>query len=664
MKKKYVFLFFIFAVCFYSTLYSQTYQLTGNPVNTTGWTMVSPTVVNTDFVQLTPDTNNQSGSIRLNEPINLKYCDKWRVEFDFRMDSNQTANGDGIAFWYLANPPVASVLGSGLGVSQNAVGFIVGFDTYNNTTTAVMSKVHVAYGQVANTTDNNNVEYFNIPGSSFHSPDMNTTLPFQGTAYKHVEVTAEVDPAAPANWIVKIMINGNVICNQSFAPSGTAAAMTVGYFGFSASTGGNRSRHSIKNVKVYVDKIPLLQAAITKNICPDLTGMATVDLTALNSQLTTVPNNYNFTYYVTGSGTPIANPANFQYSADTNISVVIKDPTSVLCDNNDATISLKVAPTVTTTDATLRTCFLETNPSTGHFDLTTAPVIGTSTGITKKYYPSFTDAQNQTNEILNPNNYTAPNGVIYIRVSNTFGCFDIAKVTLEVIPPVFSTVLQDKIICMEDTATLDAGAGFTAYEWSTGATTQTISNVGVGTYWVKLKTGDCVATQKVKVYASEQPVISSVDISNNVVSVYAIGGTAPYKYSTDGINWQDSNEFKNIPRGDLKIYVKDAYDCQPIDITVVVPNIINVITPNGDGVNDGIDYSALAGKQNLVFNVFDRYGAMIHKADKTNRYRWDGTMGGRKVSTGSYWYSVSWNENDKKNTPVTYSGWVLVKNRD
>lgn len=217
---------------------------------------------------------------------------------------------------------------------------------------------------------------------------------------------------------------------------------------------------------------------------------------------------------------------------------------------------------------------------------------------------------------------------------------------------------------MEDTATLDAGAGFTAYEWSTGATTQTISNVGVGTYWVKLKTGDCVATQKVKVYASEQPVISSVDISNNVVSVYAIGGTAPYKYSTDGINWQDSNEFKNIPRGDLKIYVKDAYDCQPIDITVVVPNIINVITPNGDGVNDGIDYSALAGKQNLVFNVFDRYGAMIHKADKTNRYRWDGTMGGRKVSTGSYWYSVSWNENDKKNTPVTYSGWVLVKNRD
>jgi gliding motility-associated-like protein len=665
MEKKLPLLFFILLFCLPKQLFSQTYQLAGNPVNTTGWTMVGPTVVSGDFVQLTPDVNDNSGSIRLNEPINLKYCDKWRIEFDFRMDSSQTYNGDGIAFWYLANPPVASVLGSGIGVSQNAIGFIVGFDTYNNATGSTgMSKVHVAYGQVQNTTDTNNVEFFNIPGSSFHSPDLNSTLPFQGSAYKHVEVTAEVDPAAPANWIVKITINGTVICNQSFAPSGAAAAMTVGYFGFSASTGGARSRHSIKNVKVFVDKIPLLESAITKSICPDLAGMSTVDLTTFNSQLTATPSNYNFTYYITGSGTPIANPTNFQYNSDTNISVVIKDPSSVLCDNNDATITLKVAPTVTATDASLRTCFIETKPSTGLFNLTTAPVIGTSTGITKTYFPSLTDAQNGTNPIANPNNYIAPNGVVYIKVTNSFGCYDIAKVTLEVIPPVFSKILEDKIICIEDKTTLDAGPGFTGYEWSTGATTQTINDVGVGTYWVKLKSGECVATQTVKVYASEQPVISSIDISSTTVTVYAVGGTAPYQYSLDGINWQDSNEFKNVARGDTKIYVKDAYDCEPIDVTIVVPNLINVITPNGDGINDGIDYSALAGKQNLVFNVFDRYGAQIHRADKSTKYRWDGTVGGRKVPTGSYWYSVSWNENDKKNTPIKYSGWVLVKNRD
>ncbi|WP_406567330.1 T9SS type B sorting domain-containing protein, partial [Chryseobacterium kimseyorum] len=35
---------------------------------------------------------------------------------------------------------------------------------------------------------------------------------------------------------------------------------------------------------------------------------------------------------------------------------------------------------------------------------------------------------------------------------------------------------------------------------------------------------------------------------------------------------------------------------------------MNVITPNGDGVNDILDYSALAGKPNLVLGIFDRYG--------------------------------------------------------
>ncbi|WP_312389489.1 T9SS type B sorting domain-containing protein, partial [Chryseobacterium sp.] len=124
------------------------------------------------------------------------------------------------------------------------------------------------------------------------------------------------------------------------------------------------------------------------------------------------------------------------------------------------------------------------------------------------------------------------------------------------------------------------------------------------------------------------------------------------------------NVFNNVSRGDHTIYVKDAYDCDPIVIAFVVPNLVNVITPNGDGVNDIIDYSSLAGKQNLVFSIFDRYGAKIHQGDKANGYKWDGTVGGRKVPTGNYWYSVTWNENNKHNTPYKYSGWIIVKNRD
>lgn len=730
-------------------LFSQTYQLTGNPVNTTGWTMVSPAQVNTDFIQLTPDANDQSGSIRLNDPINLKYCDKWKVEFDFRMDSNQTSNGDGIAFWYLANPPATSVAGAGIGVSQNAVGFIVGFDTYNNTTGATMSKVHVAYGQVVNTTDTNNIEFFNVPGSSFHSPDLNSTQPFQGTTFKHVEVTAQVDPAAPANWIVQIKIDNNVICNQSFAPSGTTATMTTGYFGFSASTGGARSRHSIKNVKIYTDKVSILQPTATQSFCPDpATGYGSVNLTTFNSQFVNNPSAYTFTY-LQGS-TPITNPTNFQFNTNTTVTVIVKDNAGVLCDNPDGKIQLVLAPftadnrtltacnnnksgkatfnlnsanvtgvpgvnkkyyrtlndlnagineitnpssylspagnvyvKVTTPqgctgtavitlafypdtpvkEATLTSCFIETNITNGIFDLTSADVTSLANP-PKKYYTSIADALAGTNEIMNPNQYMSASTAVFVKVTDTNGCFAIAKINLVVLPPVRSSVLKDKIICVDARTNLDAGPGFDGYEWSTGATTSSIQGVGVGQYWVRLKTGACITTQFVKVIASANPVVTSIEISNTTVIVNVSGGTPPYRYSLDGLNWQDSNTFTGLHRGEAKVHVKDFYNCEPVAVQITVPNLINAITPNGDNINDVIDYSALAYKKNLVFTVYDRYGNKLYEADKMRNFTWDGTASGKKILTGTYWYSITWNENDKNNTATKYSGWILVKNKE
>ncbi|MDR6488931.1 gliding motility-associated-like protein [Chryseobacterium vietnamense] len=731
---------------------SQTYQLTGNPVNTTGWDLVSDAIVSGDFVRLTTDQTSRYGAVKLSTPITLSYCDKWKVEFDFRIDGNGTTQfgkGDGFTFWYLANPPTGFVSGGGLGIPANASGLMVGFDIFNNTTEGQMSKVHILYG--TNNTAGNNIEFNTTPGSTFHSPDLIATQPFVGDTYRHVEVNGETDLTNPTNWIIKVRINGVLIVDQSFAPSGGAVGMSQGYFGFSAATGGASARHSIKDVKVYVDKVPILSNTISPFVCTNpATGNGTVDLTSYNSQFVNNPGNYIFTYYVLGSSTPIANPTSFQYSGNTTIKVVVKDPTSTLCDNGDgviqlnptpfaatdaslsgcnnnnagtatfdlntaavttvagvtkefyptlydlnngtnqitnpsayasaaATIYVKVTtpqgcvstskitlniyPVVVVNDVEIKSCFIETNPSTASFNLTGAVV--SQGGLTKEYYPSLTDAISGTNAIATPAAYIAPNGVVYIKVFNGNGCYSIAKVTLTVIPPVYSRTLLDKTICIENTTTLDAGAGFKSYEWSTGATTQSIKNVGVGTYWVKLKTGDCIATQKVTVYPSDNPVITTVDISGSTVTVYANGGTPPYQYSMDNINWQDSNVFTNIARGEAKVYVRDGYNCVPVEVNITVPNLINIITPNDDGINDFVDYSALANKQNLEIAIFDRYGYKIFQADKTNGYKWAGTTNGhKKVPTGNYWYSVSWNENNKNSTPIKFSGWIVVKNRE
>ncbi|SHE70079.1 T9SS type B sorting domain-containing protein [Chryseobacterium vrystaatense] len=328
-----------------------------------------------------------------------------------------------------------------------------------------------------------------------------------------------------------------------------------------------------------------------------------------------------------------------------------------------ANITLTFHPVVTLRDAVIEECYIENDITQSKFDLTQAEV-GAVVGQTKKFYKTLQDAKDETNPIANPSTYLTISTEVFVRVTNANQCYDIAKITLRVLPPVKSLVLKDKTICTEAKTTLDAGPGFDGYEWSTGETTQSISNAGIGVYWVKLKTGKCFTLQTVTVYASKQPVISSVEISNNSITVNASGGIPPYMYSTDGITWQATNTFSGLPRGENKIFLKDSYNCTPIQITVTVPNLINAITPNGDKVNDEIDYSALAYKKNLVFIVYDRYGNKLYEANKMRDYKWDGTASGKKIPTGTYWYTISWNENDKNSTETKYSGWILLKNKE
>ena len=728
---------------------AQTYQLSGNPVITTGWSLVPSASINNDFIQLTADQISQVGGIRLNDPINLKYCDKWKVEFDFRIDGNGTTSygkGDGLAFWYLANPPASYVQGGGLGIPDNASGLMVAFDIFNNSSEAQMSKVHVLYGT---NPAGSNIEFNNTPGSTFHTPDLLPTIPFAGSNYRHVEVNGQVNPANPAAWFITVKIDNNTVVDQSFTPSGGAVTMSQGYFGFSASTGAASARHSIKNVKVYVDKVALLQNTISPSeTCPNpVSGIVTVDLTSYNSQFVNNPGNYTFTYYVLGSSTPIANPANFQFSANTTISVVVKDNNGVLCDNPDARIVLKpqqiekkdvalfgcpvnglavydlfqanvtgltnvtkkfypsladlnagineisnpstyasgqaaiyvqimtssgctavakitllhyAAPVVK--DTSLRECFNPNDLSKGTFNLTVADVTSEA-GIVKKYFSNYNDALSGNNEIQTPTAYVSASGYAYIKVINSNGCGSIAKVTLTVILPVYSALLKDKTICIEDRTTLDAGPGFSSYLWSTGATTQAITQVGVGNYWVELKTGACTVRQDVKVLPAEAPVIKAIQIDARTATIEVKGGKPSYQYSLDGVQWQNSNVFTHLIRGENTFYIRDFYQCEPIKVTATVPALVNAITPNGDGVNDAIDYSALAYKEDFIFKIYDRYGKEIFTGAKFNNYTWDGMIQGRKVPTQTYWYHVSWKESNKEKTEVIFTGWVLVKNR-
>lgn len=414
-------------------------------------------------------------------------------------------------------------------------------------------------------------------------------------------------------------------------------------------------------VTVNIDVILLTTKEATLTSCP-YNGLAKFDLSS--AAVTDYPGTVTKKYYPTlanaQNGTnEITNSAAYMSAAG---SVYVKVMTAEGCiAYGKITLKHFVPPVVT--DTTISTCFLQDNVLQGVFNLQTATVTAVP-GATIKYFTSVTNAENGTNEILTPLTYMSPNAMVYAKVTDVNGCYSIAKIILKVIPPKYSAVLKDKIICVEDKTTLDAGPGYTSYEWSTGAITQSISNVGVGEYWVLLKSDGCYTKQVVKVIKSASPVVTNIEVSNNTVTLTVEGGTKPYKFSRDGVTWQDSNSFSLLPRGENTFYVKDALDCDPIVVSVTVPNIPNSITPNNDGINDVIDLSALAYKKDLALTIYDRYGNKIFTADKSNAYKWDGRFSDKKIHTGTYWYDVTWTEQNKGNIQVKYNNWILVKNRD
>ena len=287
-----------------------------------------------------------------------------------------------------------------------------------------------------------------------------------------------------------------------------------------------------------------------------------------------------------------------------------------------------------------------------------------ASGVSVKYFDNLIKAQNNIiNEDIGANQTISGNKTYYLRFTKNGFCDAIGTLNIVFKQPKKSTGLHDKQICPGTTTNLDAGAGFDNYLWSNGKKDHEITDVPVGNYWVDLTFNGCVYRQHVSVTAVSLPEIISVDIKGSTVTVNVSGGNPPYQYALDGGNYQASNVFTNVPGGDHTVYVISADNCAPVSAEINVIQLFNAITPNGDGINDVLDYSGLLKKNEPFMQIFDRYGKTVFVGDQNNRFTWDGKSSGKTIETGSYWYVMHWKEPGFE-TVSKYNGWVLVKNRE
>jgi len=187
-------------------------------------------------------------------------------------------------------------------------------------------------------------------------------------------------------------------------------------------------------------------------------------------------------------------------------------------------------------------------------------------------------------------------GTVSVTVTDANGCTDTDELFIDVIDDLAVTGLVKDALCFgeasgEITAMASGGTSPYSYEWSTGETTATISNLSAGTYTVTATdANDCTAVQTfsvgeppaVQVNANAEGLVCPGENSGTAMAM-ASGGTPPYSYEWS--NGEETQTVSGLPAGTYTVTATDANNCEasaqvtleeapPIEITIDAPEVV------------------------------------------------------------------------------------------
>lgn len=251
-------------------------------------------------------------------------------------------------------------------------------------------------------------------------------------------------------------------------------------------------------------------------------------------------------------------------------------------------------------------------------------------------------------------------GTYSVTVTNFAGCSATSEpVTIEVVagPEAEITLLPDTVVCVGDTLYFNAVGGDN-YLWSTGETTSSIVVVATEdmTYSVEATNDGCdqVATDEVSVVVQEYPnaAFGYGDTNLGEPVLFTDSSTVPpiFSWSWDFGDGNTSNE--QNPSNDYEapgeyqvvLTVSTSAGCsdtasQVIDVKEFFI-ITNVLTPNGDGMNDYVWITSSLAEV-IVAKVYNRWGLSVWEGVGTD-LRFEGkTSAGIELPAGTYYYTVA-----------------------
>ena len=351
-------------------------------------------------------------------------------------------------------------------------------------------------------------------------------------------------------------------------------------------------------------------------------------------------------------------------------SVIISYSVTNVCGTASATVSITVnpLPVVGVIAGLSNVCAgaivtLSDNPAGGIWmsGNTAVATVGSSTGIV--------------------NTLTAGSTIItYTTAPNVFGCINKATFPLN-ISLSGSIVISGVIAPLKCNGDVNGGininvtgsAGPFQYLWSNSKTTADLVNLSPGNYTIQVKdiNTDCEAT---KTFVLNNPpallVTGSVNndncnASSGSINLVVSGGTGPIKF-----NWSNNESTADITKllpGTYTVTVTDSFLCQKQLVEEVGEDscfgihIHDVITPNGDGINDVWVIEGIHKYPANTVQVFDKFGDIVFSEHNYSN-DWGGSgKGGGLLPDGTYFYLIKLNSVVETGEKNIYEGSLLIK---
>jgi gliding motility-associated-like protein len=244
-------------------------------------------------------------------------------------------------------------------------------------------------------------------------------------------------------------------------------------------------------------------------------------------------------------------------------------------------------------------------------------------------------------------------GTYWVDVKHNTGCITRDSITIVYLTPPVINLGQDTTLCAGQSLTLTKNLPGVKFLWQDGSTTNSFKVTKPGKYWVRGALDVCSETDTILVsYFPALPVAIEGDTvlcrgSSLLLSVNVPGST---------YRWQDnstSSSFLVQEEGSYSVTTTQGYCAMTSTIRVYYqdcePFIPNVLTPNGDGLNEAFTIKQVEVGQ-WQLQVYNRYGILVYQS---NSYHND--WAGKDDSAGIYYYKLS-NARLNKN----YKGFVEI----